>query len=53
MKLFRRKKRHVHTWTNWKLVTMHGVHLKSGVRFESDAQTRSCTECGYMQREDL
>ena len=53
MKLFRRKKRHVHTWTKWQMVGLAATNTKTGVRSEWDAQTRSCTECGYMQREDV
>lgn len=53
MKLFRRKKRHVHTWTKWQMVRLTGAHMKTGVRSEWDAQQRVRTECGYMQRQSL
>jgi hypothetical protein len=53
VKLFRRKKRHVHKWTKWQVVGLEGVHLKSGVRAAWDAQQRTCPECGYTQRESL
>jgi hypothetical protein len=53
VRIFRRKKRHVHSWSEWRLGTINGMFARTGVKVSWDIQQRICKECGYAEREDL
>jgi hypothetical protein len=54
MSIFRRKKKHKHTWGPWSTIS-GSAYLRNGTPYDVTAQLRQCTDetCLYREVEDL
>lgn len=47
--MFKRRKRHKHTWTDWQQAELVLIRMRDGQKIPYIGQTRTCETCGWRE----